>query len=288
MVRQAVVAGQFYDYDFDDLDKQIKQCFTSKFGPGGLPVRRDNEKHVKAIIVPHAGYFFSGSCAAWAYKELAESHFPRTYVLLGFSHQGLPSGISIEDWKTPFGIIKTNKSLAIELKENTSLDINEIPHQHEHSIEVQLPFLQFVNKDLMKEIKILAISISRDIDFKILGEEIAKVMANKDVVYIVSSDFTHYGSNYGYLPFTSDIEKRLNELDKGAIDLIKNLNISGFSEYINRTHITICGYYPILLLMKILSMEETKPLGSLLMHYTSGDIMKDHKNSVSYVSILFK
>ncbi|MBD3203110.1 AmmeMemoRadiSam system protein B, partial [Candidatus Woesearchaeota archaeon] len=203
-------------------------------------------------------------------------------------HQGLSSGISIEDWKTPFGLVKTDKDLAILLKNKTGLKINEKPHMNEHSIEVQLPFLQFANKDLIKEIRIVAVSVGRDVDFNKLGSDLTSLLNKKDVIYIVSTDFTHYGPNYGYVPFTSDIPERLNKLDKEAIDLIKNLEIEKFREFLNKTHITICGYYPTLLLMKILSESEIKTKGSLLMHYTSADIVGDYKNSVSYASILFK
>ncbi|MFH0875724.1 MAG: AmmeMemoRadiSam system protein B [archaeon] len=288
MARQAIVEGKFYEKDFGALDKQITGCFTGEKGPGELPITRDDTKKIKAIIAPHAGYVFSGSAAAWAYKEIAERHFPKTYILLGFSHDGEDSGISIEDWKTPFGLIKTDKALAMHLKENTSLKINETPHISEHSIEVQLPFLQFVSKDQLANLNILPISIDRDIDFRTLGEEMYNALKGKDIVFIVSSDFTHYGRGYGYVPFTTDISARLKEMDEKAIDLIKWLKIDEFGDYLNRTQITICGYYPILLLMKILSMEEDKPKGSLLMYYTSGELTGDYSMSVSYVSMMFR
>ncbi|MBU0756860.1 MAG: AmmeMemoRadiSam system protein B [Nanoarchaeota archaeon] len=288
MVRSPIVAGKFYEGDFEQLEKEITGLFAAKLGPGELPITRNESRKIKGIIVPHAGYVYSGSCALWAYKEIAESHFPKTYVLLGFSHMGEQSGISIEDWKTPFGMVKTDKDLAIELKENTCLDINEDAHMNEHSIEVQLPLLQFASKDRMKDIRIVAISVNRDVDFRQLGEEMEKVLSKKDVVFIVSSDFTHYGRSYGYLPFTSDIKERLNNLDRKGIDFITKLDIPGFSDYINTTQVTICGYYPILLLMKLFSDEEVKPKGSLLMHYTSSDLTEDYSSSVSYVSILFK
>ncbi len=286
-MREPTVAGRFYPAAFEDLDKELKDCFYGERGPGELPISRDNTRRIRAIIVPHAGYQFSGACAAWAYKEIAERHFPKTYILLGFSHQGLDSGISIEDWRTPFGMIKTDKDLAIHLKETTGLRIEEKVHADEHSIEVQLPFLQFVNRDVSKDQKILPISINHDVDFRSLGTALHEALRGRDVVFIVSSDFTHYGRSYGYLPFTTDIEKRLNDLDKSAIDLIMSLDVKGFSELLNKTQVTICGFYPILLLMHMLSLDEEKPKGRLLMHYTSGDIVGDHSNSVSYASILF-
>ena len=110
----------------------------------------------------------------------------------------------------------------------------------------------------------------------------------KSHTYIISSDFTHYGPNYGYLPFSLDIPKRLNDLDKGAIEKIVELDTEGFADYVNSTGITICGYMPILVFMSILKQEKYEKKGDLLMHYTSGDILGDYKNSVSYASILFK
>jgi AmmeMemoRadiSam system protein B len=288
MAREPVVAGKFYESDFTKLDKELNGCFSSKLGPGELPIRRDDEQKIKAIIVPHAGYFYSGPCAAWAYKEIAERHLPKTYVILGFSHGGMPSGISIEDWKTPFGIVKTDKDLAIYLKDNTSLKINESVHEEEHSIEVQVPFLQFVNRDALGTMKILPISFGRDLDFEKIALELSKALKSRDVVYIVSSDFTHYGRNYGYVPFTTDIQAKLKDLDVHAIKLINSLDINGFSDFLNRSNITICGYYPILLLMKILSLDEEPSKGNLLMYYTSAEISGDYSTSVSYVSILFK
>ncbi|MBS3097212.1 AmmeMemoRadiSam system protein B, partial [Candidatus Woesearchaeota archaeon] len=93
MARKPIVAGQFYEGDFGALDKQINDCFESKFGPGALPLGK-REKNVLGIIAPHAGYVFSGPCAAWAYKEVAESKFPDLFIMLGLSHSGFGSCIS--------------------------------------------------------------------------------------------------------------------------------------------------------------------------------------------------
>ncbi|MBN1502620.1 AmmeMemoRadiSam system protein B [Candidatus Woesearchaeota archaeon] len=287
MVREAIVAGQFYESTFDKLDKQIKECFNSKKGPGELPVKRKTQR-LTAAIIPHAGYSFSGACAAWAYKEIAESDFPRCYVILAPNHQGSNSGLSIEDWRTPFGLIKTDKDMIIALKENTHLRINESAHKYEHSLEVQLPFLQFVSKDRIQDLRIVPITIGRDIEYGRLGKEILATVKNKKVVFIVSSDFTHYGPNYGYVPFTLEIPDRLNELDKRAIELIKKIDAKGFADYINETGITICGYMPILIVLSIIEQFEQKPTAELLMHYTSGDILGDYRNSVSYASIVFR
>ncbi len=288
MNRKPVVSGTFYESEFGALTDQIEECFINENGPGTLPLKRKPEKMLKAMIVPHAGYAFSGSCAAWAYKELAESHFPKTYVILGFSHSGLQSGISKKDWETPLGIIPCDTGLADEIAEETVLDIDEVPHLNEHSIEVQLPFLQFSCRDRIKELKILPISVGRDISYKALAEQLFEALKGKDAVLIVSSDMTHYGKNYGYVPFTTDVEKRLGELDSKAIRLISGLDISGFAEFLNKTNITICGYYPILLLMAYLKLEPGGIEGRNVSYMTSGKLMDDFSSSVSYAGIVFE
>ena len=277
------IATEFYEDNFDALEKQIIECFKHKLGPGDLPIKK-RDKKLKAVIVPHAGFSYSGPCAAWAYKEIAESEFPQTFVLLGSTHTSSKSGISLEDWKTPFEVVKTDKDLAIEIKDNTDLEIDEGTHMNEHSIEVQLPFLQFVNKDKLSNLRIVAIAVSNDIDYKKLANDLNKVIKNKNIIFIVSSDFTHYGPNYGYVPFSSDIKERLEKLDEEAFNNIKKLNANEFGDFINKSGATICGFMPILLLLEM--FDESKV--DVLLYYTSTALTGDEKNSVSYASITFR
>ncbi len=285
MVRESIVAGAFYDAYFDSLEKQIISCFNHKLGPGALPLKKRTKK-LKAVIVPHAGYVYSGMCAAWVYKEIAEAEFPDLFIIIGPAHGGYNSAISIEDWKTPFGLVKTDKDFALKLKKNSDLKIAEEAHSNEHSIEVQIPFLQFVNKDKLSKLRILPIIFTNDLDYKKLASDIKKTIkeTKKKVVFIISSDFTHYGSAYGYVPFTLDIKERLEELDKKAFGYIKRLEADKFANFINKTGATICGYMPILLLLE--TLEDTK--GEVLLYYTSGSLTGDYRNSVSYAAIIFR
>jgi AmmeMemoRadiSam system protein B len=100
----------------------------------------------------------------------------------------------------------------------------------------------------------------------------------------VSSDFTHYGSNYGYVPFSSDVKERIYKLDRDAIELIKNKDAAGFADYVYKTGATICGQLPIILLLKTILFKKAL----LEQYYTSGDITDDYANSVSYASIVFR
>lgn len=282
MIREPAFSNQFYSSNFTELEKEIFSYFEeSKFGPGSLPNKKRN-KRTRAIIVPHAGFVFSGACAAWAYKELAESDFPECYIIFGVDHQGLGSSVSTENWKTPFGVVKTHEKFAKELIATTGINSENYNHRNEHSIEVQLPFLQFISREYLEKLRIIAITVGRDIDIKKTAQHISEFIKNKNIKIIVSSDFTHYGPNYGYVPFKNP-ETELKKFDLSVIDFIKNLDADGFSEHVKKTKATICGEKGIELLLRIMK----KPSVKILMYYSSGNISKDFSNSVGYAAILF-
>lgn len=277
-MRSCVVCGSFYEFDKIKLENQIKSCFVSENGPG-LP-EKQSKKEIIGCIVPHAGYYFSGSCAAHAYKIIAESKKPKTIIIIGPNHHGYSSGISDEDWQTPLGIVKTNQDLVKKIAENTELEIDNMVHEQEHSIEVQLPFLQYVLKDF----KICCICLGSDINLKKLGDNLSKIYT--DELLIISSDFTHYGFNYGYVPFVSDTNISLDLLNKNATLPILKKNIDGFLNHIKQTKDTICGKAGIIVFMNMIKNIKTK--NKLLSYYKSSDIVKENMNSVSYVSIIFE
>ncbi len=282
MIRKPIVSGQFYPGNFEELDKEINNSFESTFGPAITPGKRTN-KEIKAIISPHAGYLYSGPCAAWAYKEIAESKFADTYLMLGLSHGGYPTCLSLNDWETPFGIIKIDKKLGKELI-SKGIPHNEEAHEQEHSIEVQLPFLQFASRDKLNNLKILPIIISPDKNYLETAKIIADTIKDKNIVIITSSDFTHFGFNYGYFPFKENIKENLYELDKKAIEHIKKLDSKNFLHYTEKTQATICGKYPIATTIEITKLLGAKK-GKLLHYYTSADIMGDYNSAVGYASL---
>jgi len=275
-MRIPFVNGQFYKNDFIELENQIKDCFLSKFGPNELPEKRT--KKILGIITPHAGYSYSGPCAAYSYKEIAESEFKK-YIILGVNHTGYHGNklaLSYDDWQTPFGSVKNSNQKIDNLKADMKA------HVFEHSIEVQLPFLQFVSKDKLKDLRILPITVSEiDYDYCV---KIAKEFP-KDSILIISSDFTHYGPLYNYTPFSDNKRENIEKLDMEAINLILNFKTKEFLDYCKDK--TICGMYGIALGLEILkNMGATK--ARLLKYYTSGDVTKDYDNMVGYASIVFE
>ncbi len=285
MARKPIVAGMFYHDNFEELSNQIDDSFHSEYGPGALPVKK-RTKEILGIIAPHAGYQFSGPGAAWAYKEIAESKPADVYIMFGLSHSGLHSCVSLEDWETPIGTIKTDQDFQKVFMANSGLKQDEQAHANEHSIEVQLPFLQFASKDYLHMLRIAPIIISEDKNYEMIAEAIAKTIeqTKKKAIIIASSDFTHYGINYGYFPFKENVKESMYELDKGAIEHIKNLDAREFLEYIKKTEATICGRMPIATIITACKILKAKK-AHLLNYYTSGDITDDYTSAVGYGAI---
>jgi len=285
MIRKPLVSGQFYPSNFQELDKEINNCFNSKFGPGALPIKK-REKKILGVIAPHAGYTFSGPCQAWAYKEIAESYFPDLFILLGLSHSGFKTCLSLYDFETPFGIVKNDIDFGRALIKNSNIPENEDSHKLEHSIEVQLPFLQFVSRDYLGKLRICPLICSPDIPYEDIANALYKTIKelNKKVIIIASSDFTHYGINYGYFPFTENIKENIYNFDKEAISFIEKLDEKRFLKYVEENNATICGYYPIATMINLAKKLGAKK-GKLLIYYTSGDVINDYSSCVGYASI---
>ena len=281
-MRLPAVSGVFYPDDRESLKECIKGCFFSGFGPGSLPVRPKKNSlnnSLKGIIAPHAGYAYSGPCAAYAYKAVAEAEKPDLFIILGLSHSGFDSCIGLDDWKTSLGTAKVDKGFG-KLLADYGIPVNEAAHAGEHSIEVQLVFLQF----LFDDFRFVPVIVSDD--FRKVAGALMKALkhAKKKAVIIASSDFTHYGAGYGYIPFKDDIKKRMHALDAGAIRTIKSIDTNGFLEYLHKTGATVCGRHAVAALLECVMPAKAK----LLKYYTSADISGgDYSCAVGYASIAF-
>jgi AmmeMemoRadiSam system protein B len=278
-VRKPIVAGQFYPNRKEELMEQIDECFMSKFGPGKLP-ETGNGKHIAAAIVPHAGYFYSGACASHSYLEVAKSSNPDVFVMLGPNHSGMErTSVSADDWQTPLGIARND----VEFAEAMDIPINPSAHRFEHSIEVQLPFLQRIYGDDFRFVPIIITNTDG------IAKKIAKAseITGKKITLIISSDMTHYGIGYGYLPFEDDSGRKMKELDMGAIEMIKRLDARGFNDYIQSTGATICGTGPINIGIEYCRISDATTV-KLLKYYTSGDITGDHSTAVGYASLILR
>ncbi|MCD6460923.1 AmmeMemoRadiSam system protein B [bacterium] len=278
-VRQSILAGSWYPASADALRKTVDD-YIGKANPD-LSL---SQKRVIALISPHAGYQYSGQAAAYGYKLLKGNQDIKRVIILAPSHHFGFRGLSILDvdaYETPLGTIPVDKEAADKLRQYPLIQSIAQAHAREHSIEIQLPFIQRT----LKNFKLVPIIVGqlRSEDFELLSKAL-KPFVDDTTLIVASSDFTHYGHNFGYLPFYDDIKNNLANLDGKAVSEIIAEDFNGFRSYIKKTGITICGRDPISLLLKLVPANST---AKQLIYYTSGDVTGDYTNSVSYVSIVF-
>ncbi|MCK5123607.1 MAG: AmmeMemoRadiSam system protein B [Dehalococcoidia bacterium] len=274
-IRKPAVAGMFYAGTAKELEEQIEWCYKHELGPGAIPrVNSRGLREIAAIVVPHAGYYYSGPVAAHAYKELADDGIFDTAVILGPNHTGYGYPVSLwagVGWNTPLGELEINKELAQRLLGEV-IKADETAHTHEHSIEVQLPWLQY----LYKKVKIVPISmLAQDIETaRAVGKAISQ--AGDNLIIIASSDFTHYE------PYSVAMER-----DGSVIEAIVALDEEELYERCENLNCTMCGYGPVA--SAIVAAKEMKAKkASLLKYATSGDTSGDFSQVVGYGSIVIK
>lgn len=279
-IRRPTQAGAFYEGNAESLKNQIRECFLSELGPGKVPtVKADGPRRIVGLVCPHAGYMFSGPVAAHAYYELALDGKPDVAVIFGPNHTGYGSPLAVMAegvWRTPLGDLEVDSETANQIvREARIVDVDESAHRYEHSIEVQLPFLQFLYGSSVKIVPICF--LMQDLTSAIeVGEAAAKVLAGKNAVIIASSDMTHYEPH--------EIAK---EKDLAAIKAIEEMNAEKFYSIIEARNISACGYGPIIALVtaaKRLGAKEAK----LLCYKSSGDVIGDYSSVVGYAAVCFK
>lgn len=282
MLRKPAVVGMFYPDDSEELVKTIEDCFLHSFGPGKIPDIESFEgnDYPVNVMVPHAGFQYSGTIAAHSYCELAKNGFPEVFIIIGPNHTGLGSEVSVfnkGEWITPLGNIQVDEEFAdtlISFSDFASADF--AAHMREHSIEVQLPFLQYFSNDFKIVPVVLGsqtISAANDLAAAILkaGEKL-----DKSYCVIASSDLSHFNT-----------QERANKVDGFVLEDIENMDEFKLLEEIIQYNITMCGYGPVMTTM-ILSKMCGKNTSEIRAYKTSGDISGDLSSVVGYASGIFK
>jgi AmmeMemoRadiSam system protein B len=221
---------------------------------------------------------YSGPVAAHSYYRLATAGPRTSIVILGPNHTGLGSGVSTMtsgEWSTPLGEVKVDTELADKVVKNSGLiDPEDEAHRYEHSIEVQLPFLQFIYPRPFQFVPICMmlqdLKTSREV-----GEAVARATENTDTIIIASSDWSHYE------PHQEAVAK-----DKEAIQAALSMDEKKFQETIDEKMVSACGYGPVTAMIhasKILGAKSAQ----LLSYKTSGDVTGDRKAVVGYAAATF-
>lgn len=252
-VRRATHAGSWYTDDPRALDKQLE---------GWLSRVPNADKPARAIIVPHAGYRYSGPTAAYGYR-LVDAQNVKTIFILGPSHHAYLSkcGLSrAKEYATPIGNLKVNKELVAELHatgsfEYLSMDVEEA----EHSIEMHLPYIAKVMSrcDDVSIVPIMVGSLSKESE-ELYGSLLAPYLLHEGVLFVVSSDFCHWGTRFDYTLYNEvkgPIYASIEDLDKRGIKAIETGDPTQFKAYLRETKNTICGRHPIAVLMWALKIS---------------------------------
>ena len=278
-VRRPTQAGAFYEGNAESLKQQIKQCFLHKFGPGQVPKAVITPtRHIVGLVCPHAGYMYSGPVASNAYYKLALDGKPDVVLILGPNHTGYGSALAIMSegaWRTPLGDVEVDRETVDQIvREAHIVDVDESAHRFEHSIEVQLPWLQFLYGSSFKIVPVCF--LMQDLSSaQEVGRTVGKVLSGKNSVIIASSDMTHYE------PQDTAVKK-----DRMVMDALEAMDEVKLNSIIEAHNITACGYGPMMALIvasKILGAKEAK----LLCYETSGDITGDYSAVVGYAAVCF-
>ncbi len=265
MIRQPVVAGQFYP----DSPSQLKEMIK------GMVDDQAEKEEVIGLISPHAGYIFSGPVAG---ATISRIKFKDTFIIIGPNHTGMGRPLSIMTegvWKTPLGEVEIDSELAKQILATSNyLEEDSVAHQYEHSIEVQLPFLQYFKTDF-KLVPII-LSFSTGATYKEIGKELATAIKdlNRQVAIIASSDMTHY-----------EPQESAQWKDTQAIEAILDLNEDELLKRVDELRISMCGYAPAVSLI-----SAAKELGAkraeLVRYQTSGDTTGDYSSVVGYAGVI--
>ena len=227
------------------------------------------------LVVPHAGYMYSGPVACHAYAELAKDGKPDTAVILGPNHTGMGSGVSIQtegEWITPLGTVEIDTAIAKAiLKKSRYIEEDSAAQENEHSVEVQVPMLQFLYDKSVRIVPIVIMLQHLEV-CKDLSAAIAEVVVERNAIIIASSDFTHYE------PATVAHEK-----DRYAMANIEQIKGDELMRTVEKHNISMCGPAPVA--TTLLAANRLGARSSRILKYaTSGDITGDMNSVVGYAA----
>jgi len=257
-MRTCAVAGMFYPREPSHLEQLLEKFFSTTH-PDGNPV---------GIVSPHAGYVYSGQVAAVAFGAIPPG-FSGTFVVIGPSHRGYINCVSEVPWETPLGVVDTDT----EFVHSLDIEVDELSHRDEHSIEVQIPFIKY----RFPRARIAPVMMGQQ-DYPsavMLAEKIGAAIRStgRDVRIVASSDFSHY------VP-----EQKAKAEDHYAIEPLRTLNTKEFYRRIAEKRVTACGYGPIAA-MVMASARLGAKAARLLRYATSGDVTGDTREVVGYAAI---
>ena len=282
MLRQPAVAGAFYPDNPQKLVELIESCFLEGDGAGYVPELQSFEgrDYPVNVMVPHAGYQYSGAIASHGYCEIVQNGYPEVFIIVSPNHTGFGSDVSVfaeGEWITPLGNVEVDSEFAdaiIESSDFASADYSA--HIREHAIEVQLPFLQYFSDDF--KIVPVVMGTQNFVTSSDLSRAISEASnkLNKSYCVIASTDLSHFNN-----------QEKANKVDGFVMEDIEEMNEFKLFEEVVQYNITMCGYGPVMTAIS-LSKSTDKNTGEILAYRTSGDVTGDFSSVVGYASGVFK
>ncbi|MBU0595810.1 AmmeMemoRadiSam system protein B [Candidatus Bipolaricaulota bacterium] len=270
-IRHPIVAGAFYPREVGRLRQLVAELLDVPPDLRGGPLRAP-----VGLISPHAGYPYSGATAAVGFRQVAALGAPDLAIVLGASHTGLGPAIALDDheaWETPLGVLPVDGQAVSRLC-GGGLSIDGAPFLREHSIEVQLPFIQ----GLWPEgVSIVPICVHPGPlgELSTAARAIAELVSDRSALILASSDFTHYES-----------AETATRLDRRALEYIVAMDAEAFLNHVKASRLTICGAGAITLLM-LACVQLGLGTAELIQYTTSGETTGDFSSVVGYASVLF-
>jgi AmmeMemoRadiSam system protein B len=282
--RKAAHAPDWYTDDKDELDESLKNWLSKASSLKDIPL-------LKAIIGPHAGYSYSGSTAAWAYININPLNYTRVF-LLGPSHHKYLAGCGIPVcgiYETPLGDIKVDAEIVDKLsKVEGFIKLTQKEEEKEHSLEMHLPYIKKVFGDQeFTLVPIMVGNLNTEAE-RVFGKVFAEFLKDDKNLFIISSDFCHWGSDFDYTYYDKSdgqIHESIEKLDKEGIGYIESQDFEEFAKYLEETDNTICGRHPIGIFLNALKYSGLVTNSKLLHYKQSSKVNKPHQSSVSYAAI---
>lgn len=272
------VAGRWYPASPPELRSLVDELLAAAPQADG--------RNVVALVAPHAGFAFSGAVAAHAFRAIEGARVERV-ILIGPSHHVGFRGAVVPDADhclTPLGSVPLDRAALDRLRTSPGYATHNDAFRPEHCLEAEIPFLQ---RTLAPGFELVPVLIGGGSSGAV-AQEVADGLAplvGPGTLVVASSDFTHYGVGFGYVPFRDAIPERIRELDHGAIGRIESGDVSAFEEYLGRTGATVCGRDAISVLLRAMAPGLRCELAA---YDTSGRITGDWSHTVSYASLVFR
>ncbi len=267
MIRQPAVAGSFYPAERSRLSAQLDELLDVRAGT----------QPVKGLIVPHAGYVYSGRIAG---EVFALAEIPRQVLLLGPNHHGVGENIAVsgaDGWQTPLGTVAVAQQLCDKLTAAIpTMKVDDLAHYHEHSLEVMIPFLQ----KRQPQVEIVPIALGHLFleECLELGRNIAQVITEQDeeILLLASTDMNHFAT-----------AEQSQQLDFMAITAMTSFDHRALYQIVRDNGISMCGVLP-----TVVVMEAARDLGAtecqLVDYAHSGQVNGDHSRVVGYAGLILK